>query len=523
MVQLVVKAITLEPPNQNGWTASARPEDLRIKSTKQVPLDRDLRRVGSAHVDDDQVGLPRLGCPSEHSNTVAAVILLLGILWRHGKTSPQRLDQDVLMLIVDILFLAHREDVRALSLTCKRMRSACLPRMFKNAKINCSYLFLSNPPTASWPYIRNMVISGRFPPMMSFGSVNLAATLPHLVALRKVCFSHFGWGITCYELQLILAAPNVHVLEIEESSSFQPDDVLLPDGVSSAVLYDPPYLVPAREPRNPSSSNCNGATIGDNHDTADPADLAYALSRMRQLRILNLPFFHKGSSTQTLIWPFNVSPVAPFHHLETLYLPYPDPSDALYMQLPSTLRQLYLVDRPRYYHFQSMRLQIADNYTTPTLVSATELLRIFKKSGSTFALMEELDIAFQGDSQDHALYDHIAMAFPNLQSLQVHRYRSEGETRTEIENAVASTSVNHVIVCRACRRASQDLLVVIISERERVNGPRGESGVADPVVDVDPRSDGANKKKSHAEVRGVEGVAGDKGTGKLSGVELKSL
>ncbi len=34
---------------------------------------------------------------------------------------------------------------------------------------------------------------------------------------------------------------------------------------------------------------------GEIHDTGNPADLAYALPRMRQLRILDLPFFHKGS------------------------------------------------------------------------------------------------------------------------------------------------------------------------------------------------------------------------------------
>ncbi|TFY59228.1 hypothetical protein EVG20_g7865, partial [Dentipellis fragilis] len=146
--------------------------------------------------------------------------------------------------------------------------------------------------------------------------------------------------------------------------------------------------------------------------------------------------FHEEPIRQINLWPPGLSlpETLVLESMEKVFLPYPDPDDTFYKHLPSTLRELHLVDRPRYYRWDGGLTR----FTKPTLITATELLRILKQLPARCIFMEQLEVAFRADGQELALYDYIAAAFPNLRVLQLHRYRISGETESDIELTLES-------------------------------------------------------------------------------------
>ncbi|KAA1478406.1 hypothetical protein DENSPDRAFT_845547 [Dentipellis sp. KUC8613] len=397
----------------------------------------------------------------------------------------EKLNDDVLSYIIhDFIFVKCDFDdgIAQLSLTSKRLRTACLPILFRKAKIKCHDLVSSAPPPASWPYVRTMEITGTIVSHIGFNSTHLRKILPHLVALRKIRFSHFTDGVDWYTLNVMLAAPNIRALEIEEPPSMVRNDLSFPDEINPAMLPFTEFIYTIYSPRSPWFYFKAPETIArrcymrplilalheklevlhlpsamaplqqmadlhwpclrefkldrENYEGEDPTLFACLFSKMPQLRNLDLHFFHKGPSRQTLILPSD-APFSPsFDHLDSLYIPYPDPNDKLYDRIPLLLQRLRLVDRPRYYRFNTESAELVDGYTRPLLVTATELLHILKRLGGPFAILEHLELAFQADSQDCMLLAQTAEAFPNVRLLELHRYRSEGEAGIQIESAM---------------------------------------------------------------------------------------
>ncbi|TFY53769.1 hypothetical protein EVG20_g9975 [Dentipellis fragilis] len=105
---------------------------------------------------------------------------------------------------------------------------------------------------------------------------------------------------------------------------------------------------------------------------------------------------------------------------------------------------MQLVDRPRYYRFNTKWMESIEGYTRPLLITATELLCVIKRLGP-LAILEHLEFAYQADSQDFMLPTQIAEFFPNLRSLELHRYRSEGETDIHIESAVTTIDLQRFL------------------------------------------------------------------------------
>ncbi|TFY69865.1 hypothetical protein EVG20_g2968 [Dentipellis fragilis] len=407
-----------------------------------------------------------------------------------GDPSPlERLNDDTLILLVNWITFGYRRDIVTLSMTSKRLRALCLPILFQRAKVKCRALCDSGPPPASWPYIRTMDISGFFETGRGFSEGNLEYILPHLVALRKIRFLNLKYGVSWYELQFMLFAPNLRVLEIEEPRSFQREDFSFPDDTCSVslpftefiytigrppdfdwfshwgsadvarhcymnplffslhqqleVLHLPASMAPLPEMSSMKWPRLRELRLyGEDFYGEDSSVFMRLFSTMPRLRILDLHILHKGPLTRTLVWPFNVSFKASFDNIDRFSLPYPDPSDTVYVQLPSTLRQLHLLDRPRYYRFSASWMVSSAGYTKPILTSATELLHIFKQMCGPFVFLERLEVAYKADAQDTALIHYITTTFPNLRFLQVHRYRSEGETIDDIEATVGSISQN---------------------------------------------------------------------------------
>ncbi|TFY50343.1 hypothetical protein EVG20_g11575 [Dentipellis fragilis] len=402
----------------------------------------------------------------------------------------EKMNDDVLLLIVSFLSTASRWDLRRMSLVSKHLRSVCLPILFEKARIHRGRLLDSDPPPASWPYIRTMEISGSFKFDFQYdGAGHLPDIIPHLVALRKVQFSYIAGGIYWYDLQLILAAPNVCALEIQDFAGLQHEDLSIPEDQSLVSLPFTEFIYtiddpPAPDwnlfdPPGPRNRWCYmNPIVLSLHEKLEVLHLPIAIAplqdmaamnwpylrelklysgeyisddrtifarlcvRMPRLRVLDLQFLHIGPSTQTLIWPSDLTFTPSLEHLERVYIPYPDSSDLLYAHLPSTLQSLRLVDRPRYYHFKDGRLPIVNHYPRPTLVTAAALVCILNRLQGTFTSLKQLELAFQADGRDIDLSYHIAATFPNLHVLQLHRYRSEGETEADIERSVKSIAQN---------------------------------------------------------------------------------
>ncbi|TFY56686.1 hypothetical protein EVG20_g8834 [Dentipellis fragilis] len=391
----------------------------------------------------------------------------------------EKLNGDVLLRI---LHYFNDDNIAQLSLTSKHLRTVCLPTLFQKAKVRCQFIAKSDPPPASWPYIRTIEIAGSFSSGIGFDAGHLRQILPHLVALRKVHFRFFTWGVYWYILDFLLAAPNIRALEIEEPSDLERSDLSFPDEVSPATLPFTEFVYTIHAPRPPSWSNfkppetiarrCYMSPLvlslhqtlevlhlpsamaplqemavvhwprlrelklySENYEGEDPTIFARLFSGMPQLRNLDLHFFHKGPSRQTLIMPSDATFTTSFDHLDSIHIPYPDPNDNIYDCLPPTLRRMQLVDRPRYYRFNTKWMESIEGYTRPLLITATELLCVIKRLGP-LAILEHLEFAYQADSQDFMLPTQIAEFFPNLRSLELHRYRSEGETDIHIESAV---------------------------------------------------------------------------------------
>ncbi|KAA1478308.1 hypothetical protein DENSPDRAFT_663916 [Dentipellis sp. KUC8613] len=402
----------------------------------------------------------------------------------------EKMNDDVLLLVVSLLGKANFWDLRRLSLVSKRLRSLCLPTLFEKASIHRGRLLESDPPPASWPYIREMVFSGSFKSYFQYdGAGHLPDIIPHLVALRKVQFCYIPGGVHWYDLQLVIAAPNVRALEIQDFAGSQHEDISIPEYTSLAnlpftefiyTIDDPPDLDwYSFDPPGPRNRRCYMNTVvlslheklevlhlpiaiaplqdmatmnwpclrelklySGEYISNDRAIFARLCARMPRLRVLDLQFLHIGPSTQTLIWTSDLTFAPSLEHLQRVYIPYPDASDLFYAHLPSTLQSLRLVDRPRYYHFKGGRLSIVNHYPRPTLVTAAALVGILSRLQGTFTSLQHLELAFQADSQDIDLSCRIAAIFPSLHVLELHRYRSEGETGVDIERSLKSIAQN---------------------------------------------------------------------------------
>ncbi|KAA1478391.1 hypothetical protein DENSPDRAFT_875686 [Dentipellis sp. KUC8613] len=412
----------------------------------------------------------------------------------HMNSDFERLDNDVLILIIDILILEDCKSFKELSSVSKRLRSVCIPILFKTVQLYCGHIWRFSIPPAAWPYLRTWMIIGDYSEGPGLDAKKLTMMYPHLVALRKLVFLSFKPGVYWYQIQSLMAIPNIRALEIQEPldweredfsffyESIDPPSATLPftEFVYSVADADARYWNYAAKPK-PTLLRCYMTPLllslhqnlevlhlpawkaplsemasidwprlqelkleDDNYEGDDATIFARLCSRMPSLRTLDFQFLNKGAKTETLIWPAEAASLPmPFSHLRTVYLPHPDPNDTFYAHLPSTLKQLRLVDCPRYYRFEDMKAQHFEGYRRPTLLSATDLLRLLNQLQGTFDSLDQFEVAFRADGQETALYRFIVTTFPNLRWLQLHRYRAHGDSYADIETAVTSI-VHHV-------------------------------------------------------------------------------
>ena len=144
------------------------------------------------------------------------------------------------------------------------------------------------------------------------------------------------------------------------------------------------------------------------------------LSGMPKLRVLHLKLALPLRLEPQAVWPPGLDISFPWPELEELVLSFPVPEDRLYPSLPSSLRLLSLqccphhcvhewVDRPEWH--------------SPVL-SASEMLQVLSRC--QLPHLDHLRFEYRSDDADQSLLRHLSAAFPQLLTLEVHRFRPAG-------------------------------------------------------------------------------------------------
>ncbi|PIL28347.1 hypothetical protein GSI_09498 [Ganoderma sinense ZZ0214-1] len=144
-----------------------------------------------------------------------------------------------------------------------------------------------------------------------------------------------------------------------------------------------------------------------------------------------------------VIWPKGLSATLPWPNLETLRISHPDPADDIYANLPSSLRALSLRLWPH------ECIQIFDEnqpYQPPSwyesrkhrrwdcpLLTPDNLALVLQKCDSS--LLSTLELEYGVDAHEPELLRTLAVKFPHLTTLEIHRFWSRGGYRIEVRIA----------------------------------------------------------------------------------------
>ncbi|KAI0672460.1 hypothetical protein C8Q78DRAFT_752799 [Trametes maxima] len=143
------------------------------------------------------------------------------------------------------------------------------------------------------------------------------------------------------------------------------------------------------------------------------------LVNMPQLRVLALELALPSDHGPTPIWPEGLFIDLPWPLLEELKVSFPVTSDAVYSNLPPTLRRLSLVCYPHY--MRDLPVYTAGGRWHSPLISASDVLSILRRCH--LPLLTKLKLEYQEDWAEKQLLRHLGVAFPRLEYLKIFRNR----------------------------------------------------------------------------------------------------
>ncbi len=159
---------------------------------------------------------------------------------------------------------------------------------------------------------------------------------------------------------------------------------------------------------------------------ADPSrhvPFVSALSEMPNLRVLNLELaLPSGVDSQLLhLWPRGHTRALrlPWEDLEDLTVSFPHHDDQIYAHLPRSLRRLSLRCSP-HYCMHLWHCSECDLYFQHPIRCASEMLEILTSVNAP--RLHHLQLEYLTDAADDKLLRCIVERFPNLTSLEIHRY-----------------------------------------------------------------------------------------------------
>ncbi|KAI1792109.1 hypothetical protein LXA43DRAFT_360977 [Ganoderma leucocontextum] len=134
-----------------------------------------------------------------------------------------------------------------------------------------------------------------------------------------------------------------------------------------------------------------------------------------------------------VIWPKGLPATLPWPNLESLRVSHPDPADEIYTHLPSSLRTLSLrswpheciriYDERRRHLRPSWRQGYRRRWWSYPLSTPRNLAQVLQKC--ELPLLRNLELEYRGGEQEPELLQLVAVQFPHLTTLEIHRFRSE--------------------------------------------------------------------------------------------------
>ncbi|KAI0671347.1 hypothetical protein C8Q78DRAFT_972941 [Trametes maxima] len=161
--------------------------------------------------------------------------------------------------------------------------------------------------------------------------------------------------------------------------------------------------------------------------------LVSILSRMRLLRVLSLKIMHSFKYQPGPIWPSGYDVARfPWPELESFTVTWVHPDDQVFNHLPPSLRHLSIRAWPRLYtltqKLEELSMRIIIPNRPPWLLTAplsSGTLQVLRKCHSV--PLHRLELEYLVDEDDMEMFQYIVSAYPLLRTLQVHRYRDQGD------------------------------------------------------------------------------------------------
>ncbi|KAI0649524.1 hypothetical protein C8Q79DRAFT_517953 [Trametes meyenii] len=163
------------------------------------------------------------------------------------------------------------------------------------------------------------------------------------------------------------------------------------------------------------------------------APLISILSRMCLLRVLSLKIMHSFKYQPGPIWPsgYNFSRF-PWPELESFTVTWAHPDDQVFGHLPSSLRHLSIRAWPRLYTLTHKLEELSMKaivFNLPpwklTAPSSSDTLQVLRRYHGV--QLDRLELEYLVDQDDITMFRYIVTTYPLLRTLQVHRYRNEGD------------------------------------------------------------------------------------------------
>ncbi|KAJ8496393.1 hypothetical protein ONZ51_g1164 [Trametes cubensis] len=381
------------------------------------------------------------------------------------------LNADILSDIIELLY-----EVQLLvpfSETCKMIRQACKPCLFRKARISTSRdLFtgvLFSFTTNIWLYVRHLTVRGYwlriwYEGPLDLGDLPLAdflARMPHLQTIVvDEANSMGGPGIPWDGLAALLSPPQLREFDLRitpNRGTPKPPDITFTIapltklsfsiwdyrdhprariGETSLMKYAINAAAPSLEhlsipldvsPLAEMAVSCwprlQVLELKGDRGTEPFLAIIDVLSRMPHLRHLTILRAQRDDSPAHVLWSNACTKRFPCPQLETMCLSHLDPADELFSHLPPTLRQLSLRCWPRHYlhqHRHDRRAMTRLEWQSQ-IRTASEVYFALRRCSNV--ALESLEIEYEEDDHESVLLRNISEMFPHLRVLTIYRYR----------------------------------------------------------------------------------------------------
>lgn len=300
--------------------------------------------------------------------------------------------------------------------------------------------------------------------------------LPRLRSLTMAKMDSGVHGLPWTTLSAILSTPHLRelkVLTLHFCPILREGEQLNVDSLSPLTSFHYRFAYPAKSAAFPTVIASLSAVLGKLCGTLEtlvlPTELVSvsSLSQLQWPRLRELTFIgrdaHPSSASPTMLCP--VMPVLRrltifisddkpqtmcpsggadsflWSNLDQLKISSPDPQDGIYDHLPSTLRRLSLRYWPHFCAQQSLyddklRYRSVSEPQYDSILDSSAVLSILRRCD--IPELDYLELEYQADDDDDALWQYITSAFPRLTRLTIHRLRSARDKEQQRDVSVVS-------------------------------------------------------------------------------------